>query len=167
MSPDQGSDAEDWPEGDPLAEIEFADDEVVPIKELVELYDSVGWMLYTADPDGLARAVDRSTYVVTARNPDGTLVGLARCLSDDVSIMYLQDVLVRPDHQRRSIGFFLVSVCVKRFEHVRQKVLLTDDEPGQAAFYQSLGYQNLRDFGPPTINAYVQIAGAPGDPQEQ
>lgn len=143
--------------------IEYADDEVVPVKELVELYESVGWLLYTADPDALARAVDRSTYVVTARDEDGALVGLARCLSDDVSIMYLQDVLVHPDHHRRGIGFFLASVCLRRFGHVRQKVLLTDDEPGQAAFYEALGYQNLRDFGPPTINAFVQIPAADQD----
>jgi GNAT superfamily N-acetyltransferase len=141
--------------------IEYADDEVVPIKELTELYDSVGWLLYTADPDSLARAVDRSTYVVTARNDAGDLVGLARCLTDDVSIMYLQDVLVRPDHQRRGIGRFLVTVCLTRFEHVRQKVLLTDDEPGQAAFYQDLGYVNLRDFGPPTVNAFVRFGSEP------
>jgi GNAT superfamily N-acetyltransferase len=145
----------------PVDGIEFADDEVVPIKELVELYESVNWLLYSSDPDGLARAVYRSTFVVTARNDDGDLVGLARCLSDDVSIMYLQDVLVRPDHHRRGIGKVLVSACLDRFDHVRQKALLTDDEPGQAAFYKALGYQNLADFGPPTVNAFVQFNAAP------
>ena len=140
-----------------IEDIAFADDEVVPIQELVDLYQSVNWLLYTADPDGLAAAVDRSTYVVTARDVAGRLVGLARCLSDDVSIMYLQDVLVDPGHQRRGIGHFLVRVCLERFSHVRQKVLLTDDDQGQSAFYEALGYQNLRDFGPPTINAFVQI----------
>ena len=137
---------------------EFADDEVVPIQELVDLYTEVGWIRYAADPDGLARAVDRSTYVVTARDGDGTLIGLARCLSDDVSVMYLQDVLVRPTSQRQGIGSILAQRCLDRFGHVRQKVLVTDDEPGQAAFYQALGYQNVGDFGPPTLNAFVQIS---------
>ncbi|MEM7341902.1 MAG: GNAT family N-acetyltransferase [Actinomycetota bacterium] len=140
-----------------LNDVEFADDEVVPIAELVALYESVNWLRYSSDPDGLARAVDRSTYVVTARDLDGELIGLARCLSDDVSIMYLQDVLVAPGHQRRGIGRFLVMVCLQKFDHVRQKVLLTDDEPGQLAFYTSLGFENLRDFGPPTVNAFVQF----------
>ena len=154
-------------EEDHLDGIEFADDEVVPIQELVGLYESVNWLLYSADPDGLARAVDRSTYVVTARDVaaegDGALVGLARCLSDDVSIMYLEDVLVHPDHQRRGIGRFLVMVCLEQFDHVRQKVLLTDDEPHQHAFYESLGYTNLRHFGPPTVNAFVQFRGYDSD----
>lgn len=141
--------------------IEYADDEVVPIQELVGLYESVGWLAYTADPDGLARAVDRSTVVVTARDQDQNLVGLARCLSDDVSIMWLQDVLVHPDHRRKGIATFLVSVCLHKFDHVRQKVLMTDDEPGQAAFYESLGYRNIKDFGPPILNAFAQIANHP------
>ncbi|MEM7272374.1 MAG: GNAT family N-acetyltransferase [Actinomycetota bacterium] len=141
----------------PFDRFEFADDEVVPIQELVDLYHSVNWLAYAADPDGLARAVDRSTYVVTARDHDGGLAGLARCLSDDVSIMYLQDVLVHPDHQGRGVGSTLVKICVQKFDHVRQKVLLTDDEPRQAEFYEALGYTNLRDFGPPTVNAFVQF----------
>ncbi|MEM7325285.1 MAG: GNAT family N-acetyltransferase [Actinomycetota bacterium] len=136
--------------------IEFADDDVPLIKELVELYESVGWSRYSDDPDGLARAVDRSTYVVTARDDDGELIGLARCLSDDVSIMYLQDVLVYPDRQRRGLGRALVGACLDRFNHVRQKVLLTDNEPGQIAFYEHLGYQNLRDVQP-VMNTFVRF----------
>jgi GNAT superfamily N-acetyltransferase len=151
----------DGAERSPFDDVEFADDEVVPIQELVELYESVNWLLYATDPDGLARAVDRSTYVVTARDADGNLIGLARCLSDDVSILYVQDVLVHPDHRRRGIGRFLVLVILERFAHVRQKVLLTDDEPRQSAFCESLGFENLRDFGPPTINAFVQIHTEP------
>ncbi|MEM9564021.1 MAG: GNAT family N-acetyltransferase [Actinomycetota bacterium] len=138
-------------------DIEFADDEVVPIRELVELYESVNWLRYSTDPDGLARAVDRSTYVVTARDGDGELVGLVRCLTDDVSILHIQDVLVRPERQRQGIGRFLLLVVLQRFRHVRQRVLLTDDEPRQLAFYRSLGFENVRDFGPPVVNAFVQF----------
>lgn len=142
-----------------MEQLDFADDEVVPIKELVDLYESVGWMRYATDPDGLARAVDRSTYVVTARDAEGELVGLARVLSDDVSIMYLQDVLVRPSHHRKGIGAILVQRCLSTFDHVHQKVLLTDDEPGQLAFYASLGYRNLNDLGQVKINGFIQMHG--------
>jgi GNAT superfamily N-acetyltransferase len=141
-----------------LDRLEFADDEVVPIQELVDLYQAVGWLLYAADPDGLARAVDRSTYVLTARDDEGTLIGLARCLSDDVSIMYLQDLLVSPEWQRRGIGSFLAQVCLKKFEHVRQRVLLTDDEPALRAFYTRLGYTSTDDFGPPKVRAFVAFS---------
>lgn len=142
-----------------MTELIYSDTEVVPIRELVELYESVGWIAYAADPDALARAVDRSTYVVTVHGDAGELVGLARVMSDDVSIMYLQDVLVRPSHHRLGIGTALVSRCLERFSHVRQKVLLTDDEPGQHRFYTSLGYRNLNDLGDPRINGFIQMPG--------
>ncbi len=144
---------------DEVEPIEFADDEVVPIADLVDLYEAVGWLIYASDPDALARAVDRSTFVTTARDADGVLIGLARCLSDDVSVMYLQDVLVRPDHRRSRIGTVLVSGCLHRFEHVRQKVLLTDDEPGQHEFYRSLGFTDLNDLAPITLRAFVSMPG--------
>ncbi len=139
--------------------IEFADDEVVPIADLVSLYEAVGWLIYASDPDGLARAVDRSDYVATARDADGNLIGLARCLSDDVSVMYLQDVLVHPNHQRSRIGTVLVGACLHRFEHVRQKVLLTDEEPGQHEFYRSLGFSDVADLAPIKLHAFVRVPG--------
>lgn len=162
---DENSPSEDAPdENGPLfgGAIEFADDEVVPIADLVSLYEAVGWLIYASDPDALARAVDNSTYVATARDEEGELVGLARCLSDDVSIMYLQDVLVRPGHRRSRIGSVLVGACLDRFDHVRQKVLLTDNEPGQHEFYRALGFSGLTDLSPLSLHAFVQIPGIGG-----
>jgi N-acetylglutamate synthase-like GNAT family acetyltransferase len=121
-------------------DIEFADDEIVPIRELVDLYEAVGWLLYASDPDRLALAIDRSTYVVTAR-VDGELVGLARSLSDEVAVLYLQEVLVRPDHHRRGIGATLITKCLDRFSHVPQKVLLSDGDDGDQAFARALGFK--------------------------
>ena len=142
---------------------EFADDEVVPIADLVDLYSAVGWLIYAAAPDDLAKAIDRSTYVATARDDDGTLVGLARCLSDDVSIMYLQDVLVHPDHRRRAIGSVLVGACLRRFDHVRQKVLLTDDEEAQHHFHRSMGYRELGEFGGLGLHCFAQFRSLADD----
>ena len=125
-------------------EIEFADDEVVPIREMVELYEAVGWLLYAADPDRLATAIDQSTHVVTARL-DGELIGLARCLSDDAAVLYVQEVLVRPEHHRQGVGTTLVTHCLDRFAHVPQKVLLTDRDSGDQAFSRSLGFVPAED----------------------
>ena len=64
--------------------------------ELGDLYRSVGWSAYADDPEALAAAVANSGYRVAARAGD-RLIGLARGISDDVSIFYLQDLLVRKD----------------------------------------------------------------------
>jgi len=83
------------------------------------------------------------------------LVGLARVVSDKATICYLQDVLVHPDHQREGVGRQLVELALKPYAHVRQKVLLTDDEPGQKAFYESLGYAQVEGV----LRAFARFDG--------
>ena len=125
---------------------------------LVALYEAVGWTVYAADPDALARAVAGSDFVVAAVD-GGRLIGLARCVSDDVSIVYIQDILVHPDHQRRGVGRALVQDVLDRYAHVRQKVLLTDDRPEQLRFYASLGFSNTAGLVSTPLNAFVRIEG--------
>jgi GNAT superfamily N-acetyltransferase len=132
--------------------------DTVETDDLVDLYGSVGWGAYTSDPAALERAVAGSTYVVTARH-EGELIGLARGLSDDVSIFYLQDILVRPEWQSRGVGGALLSDCLSRFAHVRQKVLITDDEERQHRFYRALGYHAIGDVPAANLHAFVQISG--------
>ena len=83
------------------------------------------------------------------------LVALVRCISDDASIMYLQDVLVQPQYQKRGIGRVLVQKALDRYSHVRQKLLLTDNRPEQLRFYDSMGYKNTKEYE--TLNAFVQF----------
>lgn len=125
--------------------------------ELVGLYESVGWTTYARDPDALVRAVEQSSYVVSYRDAAGKLVGLARAISDDVSVFYLQDILVNPDRQREGIGRALVTRILERYGHVRQQVLLTDDEPAQRAFYESIGFIEAHDFRPAPLRAFVRM----------
>lgn len=129
--------------------------ESVPTRdELLALYDANDWTAYTVDPDGLLRGVANSTFVVTAREGE-ELVGLARVLSDDHTIMYLQDILVLPSHQRRGIGRTLLERCLERFAHCRQHVLLTDDDERQMAFYEALGFVRSSDV--PHLTAFVRM----------
>lgn len=126
--------------------------------ELLELYAAVGWTTYTRDPELLVAAVAGSSLVATARS--GTdLLGLARVVSDGASICYLQDVLVRPELQREGVGQALVEAVLEPFAHVRQKVLLTDDEERQRLFYHRLGYREIRDWGEGRLRAFVRFDG--------
>lgn len=125
---------------------------------LVDLYQSVGWAWYAADGERLQRAIAGSTWVATAWDGD-TLVGLARGVSDDVAIFYLQDILVRPTHHRRGVGRLLLERGLERFAHVRQKVLLTDDQQAQRRFYESMGYTRIGDVSKVTLHAFLRIEG--------
>ncbi|MFC9443939.1 MULTISPECIES: GNAT family N-acetyltransferase [unclassified Brevibacterium] len=124
--------------------------------ELLALYESVGWSNYTTDPDRLVAAIHGSRCVVTARN-DGQLCGLARMVGDGATIAYLQDVLVAPDPQRQGIGRSLVSTVFEKFEDVRQKVLVTDDEPRQHDFYRSLGFADFDDTAP-RLHGFIKLS---------
>ncbi len=138
-------------------EIVITTEELPGREDLVALYDAVGWSRYTSDPDLLEAAVRGSTRVVVARYGED-LLGLARVVSDGATIAYLQDVLVRPELQREGVGRALVDAAMEPFAHCRQKVLLTDDDPAQKAFYESLGWVEVREHGDGHLRAFVQIA---------
>ena len=124
----------------------------IPNESLLQLYSSVGWSAYTNNIDSLSKAIQGSSYVCAVWDND-TLIALVRCISDDASIMYLQDVLVDPRYQKKGIGRILVQKALARYSHVRQKVLLTDNRPEQLRFYESLGYKNIKEYE--TLNTFV------------
>lgn len=121
--------------------------------ELLALYDAVGWTAYTRDPDTLAVAIAGSHLVLTARDADGRLIGLARTVSDGATICYLQDVLVDPTAQRSGVGRALISAVLTQYGDVRQFVLLTDDDEAQRAFYRSVGLVRSDRSG---LHAYLR-----------
>lgn len=125
--------------------VELTDHELPTRDELVRLYESVGWSAYTRDPGRLYDAVTRSLKVLCARE-DGKLIGLARVVGDGLTIVYLQDILVDPAYQRTGVGRRLFQRVLEPFGKVRQQVLITDDEPGQRAFYQAMGFTEVRDM---------------------
>ena len=123
---------------------------------VVALYDSVGWSAYTKDPDGLMRGLAGSYRIAAAHDEIGRLVGLARAISDGATIVYIQDIVVDPVAQRRGIGGSLVACLLELVGPVRQTVLLTDTEPGQRAFYEGLGFTEVRDHDP-ELRAFVRL----------
>ncbi len=133
-------------------------DHSIPDREaLVRLYDSVNWTSYTADPERLHQAVTRSLRVVCAHDGD-RLVGLARAVGDGLTIIYLQDILVDPEYQRQGLGRALMNAVFQPYSEVRQQVLITDDEPQQRAFYEHMGYTEIRDLTAHPLRAFVRLA---------
>lgn len=110
--------------------------------QLVKLYDSVEWTAYTQNPDKLELAIKQSLSTLSAWQ-GGTLVGLIRVVGDDATILYIQDILVIPAHQRQGIGTYLMHEVMKRYEHVRQKTLITDMTDKTCRFYESCGFVAL------------------------
>ena len=75
------------------------------------------------------------------------LLGLIRVVGDGQTIVFVQDLLVFPEYQRKGIGSALLRAVLKRYENVRQIMLATDDTPKTKAFYRSMGFRELSEIG--------------------
>ena len=143
-----------------MSEIRLQTGSQIPLDSLLDLYRAVGWTSYTSGERSrdLEKAFANSSFVVTAWDGE-VLVGLARTLSDDLAILYLQDILVHPDYQRRGIGMQLMNACLERYAHVRAKVLMTDDDERQRLFYERAGFKSMQSLDNAALSMFVQIDG--------
>lgn len=121
-------------------------DQKPTMPEILALYKSVGWSMYTRDPARLERALTHSLTVLSAYEGK-QLVGLIRAVGDGETILFIQDLLVLPEYQRRGIGKQLIEALLARFPEVRQRVLLTDDDPKTRSFYKAAGFVESQQMG--------------------
>jgi|LGVF01.2.fsa_nt_gb ribosomal protein S18 acetylase RimI-like enzyme len=115
-------------------------------EEVLKLYNSVQWANYTENPNMLKAAYENSLYILGAYDNDD-LVGVIRVIGDGHSIIYIQDIIVRPDYQRYGIGSKLLSSALSTYSHVYQKILLTENEEKTVKFYESVGFKADHDLG--------------------
>ena len=114
--------------------------------EIQTLYAAVGWTAYTEDLAALKRGFQNSLLVLAAYE-DGELIGLIRAVGDGATVVFVQDLLVAPQKQRRGVGTALLKAVLDRYSNVRQLLLTTDNTPKTIAFYKSLGFSDLSTLG--------------------
>lgn len=119
--------------------ITYTSNAPIAVEHLHSLYSSVGWTAYTDHPDKMAKLLTGSVTYMSAWENE-RLVGLVRAISDGASIVYIQDILVRPDFQRKGIGRHLLHSFLEQYAHIRQIVLMTDQTEKTKAFYQALDF---------------------------
>ena len=114
--------------------------------EILNLYASVGWTAYTDHPETLKMGFEKSLLVLGVYEDD-TLLGILRAVGDGTTIVFIQDILVKPDYQRRGIGTALLKQALSRYARVRQIQLATDNTEKTKAFYRSCGFRELSEIG--------------------
>ena len=114
--------------------------------EILPLYQAVGWSNYFKYPEILEKAYAGSLCVLGAYL-DNNLVGIIRAVGDGASILFIQDIIVHPMHQRKGIGTALMNAMLERYTHVYQIELATDNTEKTIAFYKSLGFRPLQEIG--------------------
>lgn len=114
------------------------------IEQLMNLYEDAEWFAYTRYPEVLEKAVNNCLKVWTAWDED-KLVGLARVVGDGYTIIYIQDILVLKDYQNKGIGSKILKLILKKYESVRQIILLTDDTEKTVNYYKKNGLVKASD----------------------
>ncbi len=66
-------------------------------------------------PDQIKRGLENSAFIVAAKDGENT-VGMARYISDGGYVVFIVDVIVLPEYQRKGIGKVMVG---KIMEHIR------------------------------------------------
>lgn len=127
--------------------IHYSNTKDIPDAQLRALYESVGWTAYTEEFEDLAILLNNTQLVYTAWNAE-ELVGLIRTIGDGVYIQYIQDILVKPDFQRRGIGTELLQRVLSESNHIRQVILTTGSGPEDKSvrdWYKEQGLTEFRD----------------------
>ena len=115
-------------------------------QEILHLYASVGWTAYTDHPEQLRKGFENSMLTLAAYE-DEQLLGIIRTVGDGHTIVFVQDILVFPEYQRKGIGSALLQAILDRYSHVRQIELATDNTPKTIAFYKSMGFREMSEIG--------------------
>ena len=114
--------------------------------EILPLYKAVGWSNYCERPQMLENAYAGSLCILAAYE-NSKLVGIIRSVGDGCSILFIQDILVYPEYQRKGIGTALMKAILDRYAHVYQIELATDNTEKTISFYKSLGFHPLHEIG--------------------
>lgn len=115
-------------------------------EDILGLYKSVGWCSYTNRPKMLEHAFEHSLKILGAH--DGKkLVGIIRAVGDGFSVLFIQDILVLPEYQRKGIGTKLLDSMLRLYPEVYQTELVTDNTEKTVAFYKACGFAPLSDIG--------------------
>ena len=108
-------------------------------KEILNLYNAVGWCSYTNKPEMLEHAFNNSLKILCAHD-EKKLVGIIRAVGDGYSVLLIQDILVLPEYQRKGIGTKLLNSMLKLYPDIYQTQLVTDRTEKTVAFYKSCGF---------------------------
>lgn len=115
------------------------------LEEVKEIYHSVYWQTYLWDDEKLKRAFDNSLSLLGAFYGE-VLVGFVRCVGDGEHIVLVQDLVVRPDYQKRRIGTTLFQKVWDKYRDVRMFQVVTDlEDEVDNHFYQSFGMKKLEE----------------------
>jgi predicted N-acetyltransferase YhbS len=119
--------------------VERAQGSDLDLDEVLAVYHAsgLGERRPVQDRARMADMVRGANLVLVARDTAGTLIGIARSISDFSYVTYLSDIAVTRGRQRSGIGRALIDATRK--EAPTAKIVLLS-APAAAAYYPHLGF---------------------------
>lgn len=124
-------------EGEIMERFKYQTD--IRFEEVLPLYELNGWSAYTKDLASLKHGFDHSEIKIAVFQ-NNECVGFVRAITDYATILYIQDLLVHPNYQGKSIGSQLLGRVHELYSNIRQKVLICDSTHELQKFYLKNGY---------------------------
>ena len=119
-------------------------------EDIVRLYKAAGWWKPWYSPAFVDRLA-RSSFCFVGAFDKGSLVGMARSISDGISDAYILDTVVLKQYRGRGIGVSLVKALIKYIKARGIDWVTVIAEPGTEKFYRKAGFRIMKDFTPMII----------------
>jgi ribosomal protein S18 acetylase RimI-like enzyme len=133
------------------------------MREILEHSLCFGLYTFTSTPPSPSPSPPTATSGEAPSPPPTNLIGFARCITDRVTLIYLTDVYILPEHQGRGLGKWLVN-CVQEvisdMPHLRRSLLITGSGDTGKRFYGDL--MGMHEVSAATGDAVVLSAKGPG-----
>ena len=113
--------------------------EKVSVKALADLRESVGWSRMEKEYGDLSI----SSYYHIAVYEDEELIGYIDSVSNGVTDAYIQDLMVRPDHQGNGIGTELMNKMIGYLKEKHICMISVIYEKSLEPFYERFGFYHM------------------------
>jgi GNAT superfamily N-acetyltransferase len=85
-------------------------------EEAIELFALAGWGKHEEyDAVSTARAIENTSFIVSARSLHGELIGMTRVFSDGVFFTTVADIVVHPEHRKLGVGSAMMGAVRQEF----------------------------------------------------
>jgi predicted N-acetyltransferase YhbS len=129
-------------------------------EESTALRRCVGWRVL--ELQAVRQGLQHSLFGVCAEH-DGAIIGSARVVGDGSTVFYVQEVIVRPEHQGRGIGLALMCRVMAYLEQqaCTGAVVGLMSASGKEPFYERLGFWSrpTDGFGAGMTQFWKQMPG--------
>jgi len=111
------------------------------IEEFNLLYDSVGWGAYNEKT--LKKALDNTFYSISVYDTE-KIIGYGRLIGDTICFIYVHDVMVIPEYQRKGIGTIIMQNLLEKINEIKKenpdlRVYLGASK-NRESFYEKFGF---------------------------